>query len=418
MKKGKIKIIIMLITLNLIFSAGMTFAYWASSILGNQDQGNGLVDIGFWGIPIYTAQEFYDFATKTNSVATDLYYLHNDIDFTGFTWTYNASNNNVTFRGTLNGNGKKLSNLTITNNSTSYLYNGIFPRGNGANVYDLTLENVNTVTNLSGTSQRSGLLFGNVWGGTNNITNVKVIDSGSQGNSTNGVGGLVGNVQNSTTILNLTQIKAVNLKVFNDNSYVGGLVGRIATSGGRVNMIDIDFEGDVYSNITSNTGSSYAGGLIGFVRSGAFFSLERAVVEATFQNTLVTASNYLGYTNRYLGGIIGYNAAVTANVTLDTVYFTGSLYTRIDARRNDVGTVTGQDTTQASLTNVYHAYVAYRSVGGGVNYTATTQTGQMATLVSDTTPPSQAQYDTFYAWLVAGNPFWQQDGTGRPFLDI
>ncbi|RJX23922.1 MAG: hypothetical protein C4537_07730 [Acholeplasma sp.] len=418
MKKQKIKIIFILITLNIIFSMGMTFAYWASSVFGNQDDGSSAIDIGFWGIPIYTAQEFYDFATKTNSVATDLYYLHNDIDFTGFTWTYNASNYNVTFRGTLNGNGKKLSNLTITNNSTSYLYNGIFPRGNGASVYDLTLENVNTITNLSGTSQRSGLLFGNVWGGTNNISNIKVIDSSSQGNSTNGVGGLVGNVQNSTTILNLSQIKATNLRVFNDTSYVGGLVGRIATSGGRVNMTDIDFEGDVYANIVTNTGASYAGGLIGFVRSGAIFSVERAVVEATFQNTLVTASNYLVYSNRYLGGIMGYNASATANVTLNTVYVTGSLYTRIDTTRNDVGTVSGRDATQASLTNVYHAYVAYRSVGGGVNYTATTQTGQMSTLVSASTPPSQAQYDTFYAWLVAGNPFWQQDLNGRPFLDI
>jgi len=305
----KQKVVMLFVVITMILSTGITFAYWAANVIGNSDSGIGLVDIGDWGIPIYTAQEFYDFATKTNSVATDLYYLHNDIDFTGFTWTYNSTvTDDVTFYGTLNGNGKKLMNLTITNNSTStsaYLYNGIFPRGFGATVRDLTLENVNTVTNLSGTSQRSGLLFGNVYGGTTTIFNVKVINSGSQGNSSVGVGGLVGTVLNASTILNISQVKATNLKVFNDTSSVGGLVGRITTSGATVNLSDIDFEGDIFANVVSTTGSSHAGGLIGYIPTGGKFTVQRAMIQATFQNTLVTSSNYNVYANRYLGGVIG-----------------------------------------------------------------------------------------------------------------
>jgi len=395
----------------------MSFAFWASEVSGNANNGGGTVVIGDWGIPIFTAQEFYDFATKSNSVLTDQYYLHNDIDFTGFTWTYNSTNNQVIFRGTLNGNGKKLMNLTITNSSTSYLYNGIFPRSIGSTIYDLTLENVHTVTNLSGSTQRAGLLIGRAEGGTTTLSDIKIIDSSVQGNSTNGVGGLVGNVLNSTTIVNISNIKATNFKIFNDAAYVGGLVGRIATLGAQVNVTDVDFQGEVYSNITSNTGSSYAGGIIGYIPSGGRFTLNRSIIEATFQNTLVTSSNFNGYTNRYLGGVIGGNASATANVNIQNMFFTGSLYTRIDARRNDVGTISGQDSTQATTSNVFHSMVAYRALGGAVTYTTTTQTGQMAVRVNASTMPDQAWWNSFYTNFTS-NSLWLQDGTGRPYLNL
>lgn len=403
----------MLIIINALCTTGLSFAYWASSINGNVSQGVPVVTIGDWGIPIFTAQEFYDFATKTNSLATDEYYLANNIDFTGFTWVYNATNNAVTFRGSLNGNYKTLSNLTITNTSTSYKYNGIFPRMSGGKVFNLTLNNVNTVTSLSGTTQISGLITGNAYGGTNDITNITIINSGSQGNSSNGVGGLVGNVQNATTIVNLTHIKATNFKVFNRSAYVGGLVGRIATSGARVNMNDIDFQGEIFAN----TSSGYSGGLIGYVPSGAYFTLNRAVIEANFQNTLVTnATYYLKYSDRYLGGVIGRNAAVTANVKLTDVFFTGSLYNQTNTRRNDVGTVSGLDTTQATLLRTYYSYVAYRTSTGTISYTQTGQTGQMSTVVSKTAMPTLTWWNGFYAYFSASNNYWQQDGTGRPYL--
>ncbi|HBY66205.1 MAG TPA: hypothetical protein DEG42_07555 [Acholeplasmataceae bacterium] len=411
----KKQIILALLVINLLFTSGMTFAFWASSISGNSGNNDGLINIGDWGTPIFTPSEFYTFATKTNSLATDNYYIANDIDFTGFTWTYNATNNAVTFRGTLNGNGKTLSNLTITNTSTSYLYNGIFPRLNGATIHDLTLENINTITTLTGTSQRSGLIAGNAWGGTNTLTNITIIDSGSQGNSTNGVGGLIGNVQNSTTILNLNNIKATNLRVFNRSAYVGGLVGRISTSGARVTMNDVDFQGQVYAY----TSSGYSGGLIGYTPSGSYFTLNRAIVEATFQNTLVTnATYYLRYSDRYLGGIIGYNAAVAANINITDAFFTGSLFNQTNTYRAAVGTVSGRDATQATLLRTYHSYVAYRTATGTVSYTQTGQTGQMATVVSATAMPTSVWWDGFYVNLVAGNTDWMQTPvTGRPYLN-
>lgn len=405
--------ILILIIINTLFTGGMSYAYWADSVSGNSYLDAANVNVGKWGIPIFTPQEFYDFATNSNSQSSDAYYLANDLDFTGFSWVYNASNFNVTFRGTLNGNHKTISNLTITNTSTSYLYLGIFPRMNGATISDLILDHINTETALNGTSQRSGIIAGNVYGGINTLTNITVIDSGSQGNSTNGVGGLIGNVQNSGTVLDLEQIKAINLRVFNRSAYVGGLVGRISSSGAIVTMNDIDFQGQIFAN----TSSGYSGGLIGYLRSGSTFTLNRAIVEASFQNTLVTNPTYFQkYSDRYLGGIIGYNAASSSNVNLSDVFFTGSLFNQTNRRRTDVGVISGRDSTQATLFRTYYAYVSYRTSSGGISFTETGQTGQMTTAVSTTAMPTLSWWNGFFANFSVGDANWTQDGSGRPYL--
>ena len=398
----------------------MSFAFWASSIAETADDSTDAVNIGAWGMPIFTAQEFYTFATNPSSLITDKYYLARDIDFTGFTWVYGSTNNNLTFRGELNGNNKTLSNLTITNTSTSYSYHGIFPRISGARIYDLTLYDVQLVTIVTtGTSQRAGLISGNAYGGTNLIENIKVIDSGSQGSSANGVGGLIGEVSGATTIVTFNRIKLSNMKVFNRSAYVGGLVGRVNTSGARVNMSDIDFEGDVYSNSTSTTTGSIAGGLIGYTIAGSLVTIERAIVEVTFQNTLVPNVNYLAFCIRYLGGFIGYNLSASANIQISYSFMTGSLYTKDnDATRvRDVGTVTGRLGTAATLDNVYHSNVLYRTTTG-TSYTVTNQNGQMSPYVYQAAMPDAAWWDSAYTIFSGINNYWSQEAvTGRLYLD-
>ena len=68
--------------------SGVEFAFGVFDIL--EDSSSETLQTGTWtaGTPIYTAQEFYDFATSSTSASTDHYYLANDIDFTGFTWNY------------------------------------------------------------------------------------------------------------------------------------------------------------------------------------------------------------------------------------------------------------------------------------------------------------------------------------------
>ena len=389
------------------------YSYWDNTINAQ----NTDVNIGDWGIAITTPQEFYNFATKTNSASTDRYYLFNDLDFTGFTWTYNSTNNAVVFRGTLDGNGKTISNLTISCNSGSYLYFGIFPRMYGGSVYNLTLSNVYLTlgtTALGGTSLRAGLIAGNVYGLTNTLSDITVVDSGVRGTSSAGAGGLIGSVTTSSTVVHLNDVKTTNLKVFNKSSYAGGLIGTIGTSGAQVLVSDVDLQGEVFSYPTS----SYTGGIVGRVASGAKCSISRAVVEMTSRNTLETSSTYnLRYSNRYLGGFIGQNQSTSANVSLTDAFFTGSLFPQTNANRSYVGTAIGTSSGSQTLLRTYYSKVAFRSVTGTIIYTPdVTLRGIAATLVNASTMPGVAWWNTFAASFGAENDLWAQDGTGRLYL--
>jgi len=404
-------LVVFLISFSSVLMVG--YAYW--DLKTNTQTTN--VNIGDWGIAITTPQEFYDFATKTNSVSTDRYYLFNDLDFTGFNWTYNSSINTVVFRGTLDGNGKTISNLTLYNNISSYLYFGIFPRMQGGSVYNLTLSDVYLnlgSSALGGTALRSGLITGNAYGLTNTISNITIINAGVRATSTAGAGGLVGSVTTATTVVNIDNIKATGLKVFNKNSYTGGLVGSIGTSGAQVNISDVDLQGEVYSYATS----SYTGGLIGRIGSGGKFTASRAIVEMTSRNTLETNSTYnLKYSNRFLGGFIGYNQSTSANVTLTDVFFTGSLYPNTNANRSYVGTAIGRSVGSQTLERYFYSMVAFRSISGSVIYTPDiTLRGINANLVNAASMPDPSWWNSFKIEFNNANSLWTQDGTGRLVL--
>lgn len=399
-------IVLLLIFINLSFSIGMAFAYWASDISSSNTNGNGLLDIGEWGIPIFTVDDFYNFATKTTSQSTDLYYLANDIDFTGYTWNYVST---IIFRGELNGNGKVISNLTIEVAGGSY--HGIFPRMLGGRIYDLSLDNIYIKSGFSGTSQRSGVVAGQITGGTNLLSNLTLNNIRVEGASTNGVGGLVGLISGSTTVVTIENIKATELKVFNLYSYTGGLVGRQNNSGSRINMYDIDLDVEIYSHAAS----SYSGGLIGRTVSGGLLDINRTIIEGYHTNTFVTAYGFNAYSPRYLGGIIGYNLSQTVNVTISNTLYTGSLYNNLNNRRNNVGTVSGRQSFNATLSDVYYAFVEFRSSTGTVIYTPDiTLTGQNATLVTATELPPISWWNNAYTIFSQANNLWQQDSnTGR-----
>lgn len=406
-------IVILFILIGISSTALLGYAFWDRYVY-TQDE---TLTIGDWGTPLSTAQEFYNFATKSNSLATDRYFLINDIDFTGFTWAYNATNNAVVFRGTLDGNGKTLSNLTITNNSSSYQYFGIFPRMQGGSVYNLTLSNVNlslgTVA-LGGTSIRAGLIAGDVYGLTNTIQGITIVNCGIRGTSTNGTGGLIGDVVNSTTVVNISNIHATGLKVFSKSSNAGGLIGYIFTSGAHANVSDVDLQGEVHAYASS----SYTGGIVGRVAIGGLLSIDHAIVEVTSRNTLETNATYFNrYSQRYLGGFIGYSLSTPANTTITDAFFTGSLFTQANTRRGDVGTATGLDTTIPTMTRTYYSNVQFRSTSGTIIYTPdVTPTGQMATLVTADAMPTQTWWNNFFAQFSA-NGLWAQDPiTGRPYL--
>lgn len=397
-------VLVFILCFSSIFALG--YSYWDSNI---RTTGNN-VNIGDWGIPITTPAEFYTFATKTNSTANDRYYLFNDIDFSGYNWVYNATTTTVVFRGVLDGNGKTIRNLTLNQDNRSYKYLGIFPRMQGGSVYNLTLENVYLVLgtkSFGGTNVQAGLIAGEVYGNTNTISKITIINCGVRATSSAGSGGLVGSITGGSTVVNINNIKATNLKVFNKSSNTGGIIGAINTSGATININDIDIKGEVYS---SNR-NSHTGGIIGRIINGGKTTINRAIVEMTSQNTLETSDPYRDkFSIQYLGGFIGRNESTSTNVSINNVFFTGGLVTNSSTYYRSIGTAIGRSGGSISKTNVYYENVLVRNLNNSIsNYTNSSVLGTNADRV--TTSPTW--WNGFKANFDTANNLWTQDINGR-----
>jgi len=317
------------------------------------------------------------------------------------------------FYGTLNGNNKTLSNLTIFNNNITRQHVAIFPRIDGGRIFNLTLDNVHIKSALGGTRLRAALISSTAIGGTVELSNINILNSSVIGSSRNGTGGLIARVRNNGTIVNIDNVKISNLNIFNDSLNVGGLVGRINDST-VVNISDIDFQGSIYSNnVASTSRQSNAGGLIGSIYANSSATIDRVIVDATFQNKVPGTPNYLGYSNRYLGGFIGHITS-TEVITINNAFFTGSLFVRVNANRSQIGTVSR--TGLITLTNVYHSQVSYRDASGNPTFITGSPLGTMATLVNEATMPSPAWWDNFATSFLPFDNAWSQDPVTRRLI--
>ena len=167
--------------------------------------------------------------------------LINDIDLTGVDF-YSIGTDQYPFAGTFDGNGKIISNLTITGESYSGLFG--YVRGEHAHIKDLGLIDPNV---YSEAGNSVGSLVGSLRNGT-------IINCYTQGGSVSGndrIGGLVGN--NSSSIANCYSSASVS-----GGARIGGLVG--GNSNGTI--INCYAKGSVSGNYYT------FGGLVGQNDSG------------------------------------------------------------------------------------------------------------------------------------------------------
>jgi len=305
--RSKKRLIIILAVLNMLFSFGMSFAFWASEVSGDQNTGSSSITLGDWydGTPIYTADEFIQAVTTNNN--TNTYVLARNIDFQNLSYPAWVNNDNIVFQGILDGNGKTISNITKTN------IRGIFGVLQGATVKNLTIENININYVPSG-SISSGILAGRIQGTGNSIENIRIKNSTGT-NTVYTVGTIAGLVQPATGDTTTVTATISNIKItstslegaFSNNTYgSGGVIGTVINA--NLTMSDLYVEAAVSTNTVSNIG-----GIIGATLATGTVTINRAVIFSDLSNTSNSADANLG-----TAAIVGRNqGSITAN---DTFY--------------------------------------------------------------------------------------------------
>lgn len=306
---------------------------------------------------ISTTQAFYDLAAGT-TVVTDAskFKLTADLDFTGFEWA--ATTNS--FKGTLDGNGKTIKNLTISTSGCA----GIFSKADsGSTIKNLILDNIS----VTSTTERAGGLVGQV-GQFNaavvTFEDIVISNSAVVGNKQEGAGAILGSAKSSVKFKNIT---VLNCSITNNSGDVkdgggGAIVGQLDQAANTATFEDIF----VKASITSST--ARVGGLIGEAKNSAVININRAVVIAD-----LTAKDDIG-------GIIGRNNAAGA-MTLNNVVAMVNI-TVTDASKKNVGTIAGREST-INLTNAYFINPSVKTSTGAVKTDGTGVNASGEALLSD-----------------------------------
>ncbi|MFH2117318.1 MAG: hypothetical protein ABII85_04645 [Bacillota bacterium] len=233
-------------------------------------------------IPITTVEELQNMENGLT------YQLMNDLDLSGVNWIPI-----VGFNGCLDGNGYTISNLSIVKTyEDQNAQVGLFANIHGAVIKNLNIENFNYIitlrTYVSGSySGYVGGLVGNVES-YSQIRNVHTNGQISFTNNTSGVsyvGGVIGTLGTSS-IVDDCSATGTFVQLGNENSHVGGLIGRAEGA-----QISKSFA------IASVSGFMQIGGFIG--------SANNTLITDCYASSIVTATSY------YAGGFIG-NAEGTA----------------------------------------------------------------------------------------------------------
>ena len=314
------------------------------------------------GTPISTPEAFYQLATQNSS--DSLYYLANDLDFTGFTWTPVL----YTFTKELNGNGKTISNLTI--NGTITL--GIFARVRTASIYNIHFDNVHVTT-----SGRAGILIGEVDGTDISLYDITITNSSVSGNSSEGVGGLIGKTKSNFTV-HIGNISLIDVQITNTSTAAGSLIG--LTEGSIITIQD------VYVKNANITASNRVGGIFGEIKNAAQVNMERIV--------LVNLDVKGG---RYIGGLIGRNQ-MSSGVSASDILIHGKL----EATSTDLGHLSGE----LNISSIARIYVVELTTIGALNR----QTVEPTFVIDSISIVTDVWWQTNLS-NISSHPNWYYNGT-------
>jgi len=279
---------------------------------------------------------------------SNTYYLTNDIDLTGVTWTPI-----VGFSGVLDGGDYTISNLTINSPAT----NGralFFTTTAGAQIYDLTIDGFN----ITGSWYTSALV-GQITGGSCVFKNITFNNCTIAGNSRTGC--LCGYFQNANgdAVYNCNVTDCdVSMKSGSEHE-LGGLIGFITTKSNAtaetyITNCSVDGDstvkwyGSSSSVISSSTHS--IGGLCGTAKGDATVPSSLYLTFHSCHSDAVLSSMGYAYVYR-VGGFVGY---VDYPVKFINCYAAGDITVANSAAgAYHVGGFVGNESTHTTYLNSY-----------------------------------------------------------------
>lgn len=181
------------------------------------------------------------------------YILLGDIDLDGVDWSP-VGNSEFPFTGVFNGNGFTIKNVTISTDGTDDTDAvGFFGYTKGAEISNVVLDNIN----VSAPEDYNKIAVGGLIGRSTD-TNINNVALSGTVTGHQGVGGLIGIIQDSQGFgkVSITNVNA-NVDV-NSNFYAGGLIGRVMSTDRNSLMLD-----NCHTNGELNITDMCAGGLIG-----------------------------------------------------------------------------------------------------------------------------------------------------------
>lgn len=208
------------------------------------------------------------------------------------------------FMGKFNGNNHTLSGLWISRASTDNV--GLFGFIDGATISNLNIES----TSIKG-KMNVGTLLGYA---TNSvISNCTVTASGDKAVEGYNIGGIAGNITNSTEISSC-EFNGVQLYSASANSYIGGIVGLVTASTLNNCKANTDINGKKHiggicgcmEGTNSVTGCSYNGSITANTNVGGIVGILVFGSSVTFTNCHSKGS--ITNNGDYTGGVVGYSA--------------------------------------------------------------------------------------------------------------
>ncbi|MFA5466914.1 MAG: hypothetical protein WC251_03595, partial [Candidatus Izemoplasmatales bacterium] len=195
-----------------------------------------------------------------------------------------------------------------------------------ATIYDLIIDNAQ----IQGVG-RAGILVGELDGADTTITNITIKNSSVSGNSSNGVGGLVGYAKSASQNINVSNIVIQNTTVTNANTGAGGLFGM--ADGSLINIADINMlDVDV-------TAKGRAGGVFGEIKGAATANI--SITRVVYTGEVKDVSD------GYVAGVIGRPSVDGLTINVSDIVISGN----ITATGSNVGHVSGDRSVSES--NVY-----------------------------------------------------------------